>query len=813
MKADSASDPARRHCPGEATLRRLRVGHPACGAVSLSPASSWSFGTVVGNGVQGALAFGRTGDEELVLSHEELFLPLYPFVGYLPVRPRYAEIRRLVLEGRTADAQELLRALKTDGGFPGYNTTDPFVGACALDLCMPDEREPSAYARSVDFESGEALVAWERAGHLHHRRFFVSRADDVLVLKLSSPTGCRLNLSVGLREITYDPPTDPRDHDIHAKTIDRCEGRVGTTLLLHRMHFRQRWEAQPLHGCATLARVVVTGGRAVVDGPRLRIADADELLLLVRTVPDRRDRRLSVEEQSAAIGRLDARYDSLLAAHAAIHAELFGRCRLRLSDPAEQRRAIETLQAESTVGATRPALVEKAFAAGRYGIIGSTGRLPPALQGVWTGTWKPCWSGDYTLNGNVQSMAAGSLPGNHVECIASLLGYLDSLRDDFRDNARELLGFRGLLIPWRSSTHGRTHYLAYKGGHHDFPGVFWFAGAAWFAQFYLDYYLHTGDEGFFDQRLKPYLLEAVALYEDFLGQERGGRLVLCPTSSPENETGPNLWMAPNATMTIAAVKQLLRTVLRLADKLGAASGRVDRWRGMLERMPPYEIGANGALKEWCWPGVENQEDHRHASHLYPLYDGMDPEIAADASLREACREAIDRRLACRRRENGGFMAFGFVQLGLAAAHLGDTPLALECVEYLVNRYWSPVMVSQHNDCDVLNMDISGGLPAVILAMLVQCPVVENAGDPWTIRLLPCLPEAWPRGRLQGVRCRGGFELDLGWSDGVLEEVAVLSRLGAECRIAYRGCETTPRLGRGGRCVLVWRPAEGGFRRA
>ncbi len=787
----------------EALLRRLQVSHPACGAVTRSPAEEWSYGTVVGNGTQGALAFGRTADEELVLSHEELFLPLYPFCGYLPVRPHVETIRDLVLEGRTAEAQAFLRSLKEEGGFPGYNTTDPFVGACALDLCSTAPGAPAAYLRGVDFETGEAWVAWEDGAGLFHRRFFVSRADDLIVLKLSSPAGSKLDLSIGFRELAYTPPTDPRDRDIRALTVDRCEGTVSGTLLVHRMRFKQRLENQRLHGCGTLARVVATGGATRADGLRLRIEGADELLLLIRTVPDRSDRRLSVDGEAAALMKIEARYEGLLAAHAARHGELQRRCTLRMSEPAEQRRAIEILQAESSVGATRPALVEKAFAAARYGIVSSTGRLPPALQGVWTGTWKPPWSGDYTLNGNVQSMVAGSLPGNHFECMASLLTYMNSMLDDFRDNARELLGCRGFLIPWRSSTHGRTHVLAHKGRHHDFPGVFWYAGAAWFAQFYADYYLYTGDEDFFETRLKPYLLEAVAFYEDILTLERDGRYVICPDSSPENLVGPNLWMAPNPTMTIAAVKQLLRTLLRWADRLGVEPERAARWREMLAKMPPYEVGQNGALKEWCWPGIENCEAHRHASHLYPLYDGVDPEIAADGALREACRTAIDRRMDFRRPDHGGFMAFGFVQMGMAAAHLGDPRLAYECVEYLVNRYWSPAMVSQHNDCDILNMDISGGVQALVLALLLQCPAPEAPDAPWEIRLLPGLPAAWPDGELRGARCRGGFAVDIDWRDGALERVAVTSPRDATCRLVCGGRARTLRLRGNATAEVKW----------
>lgn len=771
-----------------ALLQRLHTAYPARGIVSTTPAGKWDFGSVVGNGVQGALAFGRTRDEELVLSHEELFLPLFPFHGYVPVRGHFEEIRRLVLAGRADEVHKLERKLKEEGGFPGYNTTDPFVGAGALDLHMPEADEAQAYVRSVNFQTGEGLVAWADGGGLYHRWFFVSRADDVLVVRLAGPTGDRVNVALALREIEYAPPTDPRDHDIYAKTIDRCESSVAPAGLTHRMHFQQRWATQPILGSCTVARVVRRGGSAQVNDGWLHVADAEEVLLLVRTAPHRRGEALSAEAVAEALEQLPADYEALLERHVAIHRQMFGRCRLQLSSPEQQQRSGEAMQAGSKLGATDPALVEKAFDASRYGLIASTGKLPPALQGVWTGTWKPCWSGDYTLNGNVQSMVAASLCANHYECQESLMDYLDSLMPDFRENARELMGMRGVIIPWRSSTHGRTHYLSYKNRHHDFPGIYWFAGAPWFAQIYYDYYLHTGDEGFFADRLKPFLLDTVAFFEDFITEERDGVSVLAPTSSPENTLDDGTWMAPNATMTLAAVKQLLRTVIRHADQLGADEQRLDKWRTMLSRMPAYAVDSNGALQEWTWPGIDNRENHRHASHLYPLWWGVDPEIAASEELRQACRVAIENRIAFRRPDRGGFMAFGFTQFGMAAAHLDDLAHAYESVEYLVNSYWSPIMVSQHN-CEpdgpaVMNMDISGGLPALIITMLVQSLMPEKIGQPWIIRLLPCLPEAWPSGKLTGVRCRGGFEVDIAWRDGALDALTLTSLRGEPVELVW-----------------------------
>ena len=61
---------------------------------------------------------------------------------------------------------------------------------------------------------------------------------------------------------------------------------------------------------------------------------------------------------------------------------------------------------------------------------------------------------------------------------------------------------------------------------------------------------------------------------------------------------------------------------------------------------------------------------------------------------------------------------------------------------------------------------------------------DHLGDPWPIALLPCLPKEWPQGELNGVRCRGGFEVDITWSDHKLQSVKITSLRGQPCRIQY-----------------------------
>lgn len=777
-------------------LAQLDTSYPSRGFVSTSPAGRWEDGMITGNGTQGALAFSRPYDEEIVLSHEELFLPIYPPVKYMDLPSHMDSMRELVLDGKGREAMVKTIELARAAGYPEEMLTDPFIGACSLRILMDDQEEYSAYARSVDFRTGDALVAWKDKLGLFHRRMFASRTDNIVALQVRSPNGVRINARMRLERI---------ERQFDQANFDKAVADTGTTTepdsLTYSVAFNRLWETQPLTGYCTGARIVAKGGAAISDGDTVEVKDADELVILIRTEIAYGDREVVPGDLLGRLAELEPDYDRLLSGHAKIHGELFGRAQLRLSDPSDQLVSTEELQGRSSTGNTDPALLEKAFDAGRFGTISSTGKLPPALQGIWTGTWRPNWSGDFTLNGNVQSAVASSLPGNYPECMRATLEYMTSMMDDFCTNARSLFGFRGAFVPWRSSTHGQTHTAGLCKGYNAFPGMYWFAGTAWFAQFYYDYWLYTGDREFLKAHVVPFLLSAAEFYEDYLCIERDGKLVMVPSYSPEN--GPKDFepLQPNATMTVAAVKQVLRTLIVMGNELGVDLARVDRWKTMLEKMPPYEVASNGALKEWTWPGLENHEHHRHASHLYPLYDGVDPEIAQSPELIEACRTAIERRLHFRREENGGIMAFGLTQLGLAASNLRNADLAYECVEWLTNSYWSPAMVSTHDPHRILNLDISGGLVAVVINMLLQSTAPENAGDPWKMSILPALPGQWQDGSLKGARCRGGFGVALSWRKGELEKVTIESLRGELCLVEYNGESRELSLAAGEKCSL------------
>ncbi|MFW6252878.1 MAG: glycoside hydrolase N-terminal domain-containing protein [bacterium] len=79
-------------------LAQLALEYPDRGFVCAAPAERWQDGTITGNGSQGALCFGEPYEEEIVLSHESLFLQIYAAGKFIRLGAHLYHIRNLVLQ-------------------------------------------------------------------------------------------------------------------------------------------------------------------------------------------------------------------------------------------------------------------------------------------------------------------------------------------------------------------------------------------------------------------------------------------------------------------------------------------------------------------------------------------------------------------------------------------------------------------------------------------------------------------------------------------------------------------------------------------
>jgi len=51
-----------------------------------------------------------------------------------------------------------------------------------------------------------------------------------------------------------------------------------------------------------------------------------------------------------------------------------------------------------------------------------------------------------------------------------------------------------------------------------------------------------------------------------------------------------------------------------------------------------------------------------------------------------------------------------------------------------------------------------------------------------IHLLPAIPDAWKNGSIKGLKARGGFEVNIQWSNGEIASAIIKSSLGGNCRL-------------------------------
>ena len=215
-----------------------------------------------------------------------------------------------------------------------------------------------------------------------------------------------------------------------------------------------------------------------------------------------------------------------------------------------------------------------------------------------------------------------------------------------------------------------------------------------------------------------------------------GQVIFAPSYSPEN--APDGWapMALNATMDIAAARHALR-----AAAACLRGGRTRPFRvgqELLSRLPEYRLTADGALAEWAWPPdgsgeppLPGDDEHRHVSHLYPVWPLHEITVADTPGLAAAALRALRARGA------QDDSAHGYLHKALAAARLRDAGLAGRLLAALSGQgfFFRSLMSSHYPKQSVYNADAACALPGLLAEMLVDSVPGGGAG-PGRVELLP-----------------------------------------------------------------------------
>ncbi|TDS17456.1 glycosyl hydrolase family 95 catalytic domain-containing protein [Sphingobacterium paludis] len=745
---------------------------PARGFHSNRPAQKWEESLVSGNGRMGVMVQGSPYNESIVFNHALLYLPLHKPLKPVSQGKHIDEIRELMLAKKFEEGAQFVVDLANSEGYNGKHATDCFIPGFQLNL-VSDSTKVNTYRRSVDFESGEIDVQWQNDQGEFSRKTFVSRADNVVVIRLQAFEGAEINTTLDIKRIlTHDDARKGKyqlDDNLGIKRMEISAIDSGITC---RAWYNNPWEGSYLgyHGAI---KVTHANGKISAQNNQLTIHDATEVVLLARIEPSKTMKEDEVVSIQKSLTQFGSNYEHLLEEHRKLHKSLFNQVRLDLHASAQDR--MKSSEELLELGGEHPALIEKLFDAARYNAISATGINPPNLQGIWGATMTPPWSGDYTTNGNLPVAISHFLQANTPELMLPLFDNLENYLEDFRTNAKELYNCRGIHVPSRYSTHGlNNHWDA------TWPMTFWTIGAAWYSMFYYDYYLYTQDEQFLRTRALPFMEESALFYSDFLKEGTDGKYVFNPSYSPENHPlNYKSQACINATMDVMAVNALLRALISVSQKQGINKEKIALWEDMLSKMPTYQVNAEGELREWVWDDLADNHNHRHASHLLGLFDLHDPLIVNNKELRLASKKVIDRRMEIRRQENGGIMAFGMIQLAFAATALGENETAYDMLTWLGNSYWNNNLVSTHDPKKTFNLDISGGYPSLVMKMLTYA-------EPGLISLLPCKPDSWHKGSITDLALRGGIIVrELKWEGDQIEAMLV-SKIDQTVAIRLKG---------------------------
>ena len=204
----------------------------------------------------------------------------------------------------------------------------------------------------------------------------------------------------------------------------------------------------------------------------------------------------------------------------------------------------------------------------------------------------------------------------------------------------------------------------------------------------------------------------------------------------------------NPTVEIAILKELLTNLLTLSKNHSLPEAKVKRWQDMLSILPEYAINKDGAIAEWIDDRVHDCYDHRHLSHLYPVFPGA--EIVDDektAKLLPAFKKALDLR------ELGSFCGWSMPHMSAIYSRLGETEKAFDTLNSLAKVCLLENLFTlghDFRDMGITGYDCGNEIRASVQldALLSSVNALQEMlifSSKTTLKLLPACPEAFGKG--------------------------------------------------------------------
>lgn len=716
------------------------------------PAKVWMESLPIGNGRLGAMTYGGIEEEKLALNESTMWSGQYNENQNKPFgREKMNQLRKLFFEGKLSEGNRIAGD-NLHGNQTSFGTHLP-IGDLKMQFIYP-EGKVTDYRRSLSLDEAVSSVSFNSGGVNYKREYFATNPDNVLVLRLTADKQKSITMNMGLDLMRQADLSVENNQLVFTGKVDF-----------------------PLHGPGGVCfegRIAVLADNGEVkmeqSGVSIKEADAVTLIVDVRTdykSPDYKTLCADGVEKAAAKS-----YDELKQAHIKDYNTLYNRVSIHFGQDANRAMPTDVRWKQVKEGKTDTGLDALFFQYGRYLTIASlreNSPLPIALQGFFNDN-KACnmgWTNDYHLDINTEQNYWAANVGNLAECNAPLFTYIKDLAHHGAKTAEVVYGCKGWTAHTTANVWGYT-----PASSTIIWGLFPMAGS-WIASHLWTQYEFTQDKQYLAETAYPLLKGNAQFILDFLAKDpKSGYLMTGPSISPENwfRTAGGEEMV--ASMMPACDRELAYEILsncvRASEILDTDREFADSLRTAIAQLPPIQLRANGAIREWFEDFEEAHPNHRHTSHLLALYPFSQITLEKTPELAEAARKTIENRLSA---ENWEDTEWSRANMICMYARLKDAQEAYKSVQLLQGKLSRENLMTVSPggiagaEGDIYSFDGNPAGTAGMAEMLIQ----NHEGY---VEFLPCLPVEWKDGSFKGLCLKGGAEATAEWTNAVINKASL-----------------------------------------
>ena len=727
----------------------------SCGTTELwyaQPAKVWMESLPIGNGRLGAMTYGGIEEEKLALNESTMWSGQYNENQNIPFgREKMNQLRKLFFEGKLSEGNRIAGD-NLHGNQTSFGTHLP-IGDLKMQFIYP-EGKVTDYRRSLSLDEAVSSVSFNSGGVNYKREYFATNPDNVLVLRLTADKQKSITMNMGLDLMRQADLSVENNQLVFTGKVDF-----------------------PLHGPGGVCfegRIAVLADNGEVkmeqSGVSIKEADAVTLIVDVRTdykSPDYKTLCADGVEKAAAKS-----YDELKQAHIKDYNTLYNRVSIHFGQDANRAMPTDVRWKQVKEGKTDTGLDALFFQYGRYLTIASSREnspLPIALQGFFNDN-KACnmgWTNDYHLDINTEQNYWAANVGNLAECNAPLFTYIKDLAHHGAKTAEVVYGCKGWTAHTTANVWGYT-----PASSTIIWGLFPMA-SSWIASHLWTQYEFTQDKQYLAETAYPLLKGNAQFILDFLAKDpKSGYLMTGPSISPENwfRTAGGEEMV--ASMMPACDRELAYEILsncvRASEILDTDREFADSLRTAIAQLPPIQLRANGAIREWFEDFEEAHPNHRHTSHLLALYPFSQITLEKTPELAEAARKTIENRLSA---ENWEDTEWSRANMICMYARLKDAQEAYKSVQLLQGKLSRENLMTVSPggiagaEGDIYSFDGNPAGTAGMAEMLIQ----NHEGY---VEFLPCLPVEWKDGSFKGLCLKGGAEATAEWTNAVINKASL-----------------------------------------